>query len=85
MIAGQNVGLECAKHLKEDPSVSPFPESREPRPEQCTNGEDLPDSDDVQDISRVAQGADVLYDIWKVRKVHEGPGRDFQNQNGGAR
>ena len=54
MAAGQNVGLDSAEHLKEDPSVGPFSESREPWPEQSTDCEDLPGSDNVQDLRRIA-------------------------------
>jgi len=54
MIAGQDVGLDCAEHLKEDPSVGPFSESREAWPEERPDCEDLPDADDVQDISWIA-------------------------------
>jgi hypothetical protein len=54
MIAGQNVGLDSAEHLKEDPGIGPFSESRESRPEQSTDCEDLPDAENVQDISWIA-------------------------------
>lgn len=37
-----------AGHLKENSCEGPFPEAGEPRPEQRTYCEDLPDSDDVQ-------------------------------------
>jgi hypothetical protein len=50
-IADQNVRCRRAGHLKEDSGIGPFPESRESRPEQRTNCEDLPDSDNVQDES----------------------------------
>jgi hypothetical protein len=83
-IASQNMRLDRAEHLEKDPSVSPFPESREPWPEQCTNSEDFPDSHNVQDISWIADRADVLYDIRKVRKVHERPHHDFHDKNGSA-
>jgi hypothetical protein len=83
-IAGQNVRLDSAEHLEKDSGVSPFPESREVRPEQSAHCENFPDSDDVQDISWIAERADFLYDIRKMRKVHEGPRRDFQDKNGRA-
>jgi hypothetical protein len=84
VITGQNVGLDSAEHFKEDPGVGPFSESREPRPEQSGDREDLPDAENVQDISWIADGADLLYDIGKVRKVHESSRHEFQNKNGGA-
>jgi len=85
MIAGQNMRLDRAEHLEEDPSVSPFPKSRELWREQRTNRENFPDSDNVQDISWIADRADVLYDVRKVRKVHECARHDFQHKNGSAR
>jgi hypothetical protein len=83
-IADQNVRCRRAGHLKEESCIGPFPESRESRPEQRTNCEDLPDSDNVQDESWIADGADVLYDIGKVREVHESPHQDLQDENGSA-
>jgi hypothetical protein len=83
-IAGKNMRLDRTGHLEKDTSVSPFPESREARPDQCTNCEDFPDSHNVQDISWIAERAYVPYDIWKVRKVHEGSRYDFQDKNGSA-
>ena len=83
-IAGQNMRLDRAEHLEKDPGVSPFPESGETWPEQCTNCENFPDPDNVQDISWIADRAHFLYDIRKARKVHEGPRHDFQDKNGSA-
>ena len=37
-----------AGNLKEDPGVGPLPQLREPAPEQRTDCEDLPDSDNIQ-------------------------------------
>ena len=67
-IADENMRRDRAGHLKEDPCVGPFPESREPRPEQRSDCEELPDSDNVQDVSWISDGADVLHDIGKVRQ-----------------
>src|SRR6516165_6049688 len=72
-------------HLKEDPGVGPLPESREPPPEQRTDCEDLPDSDNVQDVIWISDGADVLYNKGKVPKVHESPRQEFQYENGSTR
>ena len=83
-IACQNMRLDRAEHFEKDPSVSPFPESREPWPEQCTHCEGFPDSYNVQDISWIADRTDVLYDIRKARKIHERPHHDFQDKNGSA-
>ena len=66
-IADQNMRRDRARHLKEDPGVGPFPESREPRPEQRTDCKELPDPDNVQDVSWISDGADVLYNKGKVR------------------
>lgn len=78
-IADQNMRCRRAGHLKEDFCIGPFSESRESRPEQRSDCEDLPDSDNVQEVSWIADGADVLYDIGKVRKVHESPHQDLQD------
>ena len=67
------------------PILCPFSEPRESRPEQRTDCEDLPDSDNVQDVGWIADGADILYDIGKVRKVHESPHQNIQEENGCAR
>ena len=80
-IANQKMRRDRAGHLKEDPCVGPFPKSREPRPEQRTYCEDLPDPDNVQDVSWISDGADVLYDKGKLRKVHESARQDFQDEN----
>ena len=66
-IADQNMRRDRPGHLKEDPGVGPLPESREPPPEQRTDCEDLPDSDNIQDVSWISDGADVLYNKGKVR------------------
>ena len=66
-IADQKVRSDRSGHLKEDPRVGPLPKSREPAPEQRTDCENLPDSDNVQDVSWISDGADVLYNKGKVR------------------
>ena len=43
-IADQNMRRDRAGHFREYPCVGPFPESRDPWPEQRTDCEDLPDS-----------------------------------------
>ena len=80
-IADQNMGRDRPGHLKEDPCVGPFPKSREPRPEQRTYCEDFPDADNIQDVSRISDGADFLYDKGKLPKVHERAHQDFQDEN----
>jgi len=80
-IANQKMRRDRAGHLKEDPCVGPFPKSREPRPEQRADGEHLPDPDNVQDVSWIPDGADVLRDKGKLRKVHESARQDFQDEN----
>src|SRR5580693_158720 len=83
-IADQNMRGRRAGHLKEDPCIGPFSESRKSRPEQRRDGEDLPGSDNVQDVVWIADGADVVYDTGNVRKVHESPHQYFQHENGSA-
>lgn len=79
-IADKNMRCRRAGHLEEDSCIGPFPEPRESRPEQRTDCEDLPDSNNEQDVSWIADGADVLYDIGKMRKVHESPHQDLQTR-----
>ena len=62
-IAGQNMRCRGAGHLKEESCKGPFSESRESRPEQRRDCEDLPDSDNIQDVCWIADGVDVLYDL----------------------
>jgi hypothetical protein len=85
MIAGQNMRRDRAGHLEKDPGVSPFPESRDPWPEQSTDCEDLPDADNVQDVGWIADRSHVRYNIREVRQVHEGPRCDLQDEKGSAR